>query len=340
MSILVTGGAGFIGSNFIIDWFKNSKDQIVNLDKLTYASNLSNLESINQSELPYIFIKGDISDTKLVKSILKKYKIKKIINFAAESHVDRSIKNPDIFLNTNVIGTFRLIESFYQHAKEANLNDDFLFLHISTDEVFGELDFEDAPFNEQSRYLPNSPYSASKASSDHVVRAYSKTYGLPVIISNCSNNYGPYQYPEKLIPLTINSAIKNKAIKIYGKGHQIRDWLHVSDHCAAIRLILEKGLTGETYNIGGSAERRNIDVAKKICEILDILRPKEDSTSYKNQIKFVEDRPGHDKRYAINCNKIKNQLDWKQKESFSTGIEKTVRWYLNNLDWLDAISEK
>lgn len=342
MSTLVTGGAGFIGSNFIIDWFKNSKEEIINLDKLTYAANLSNLNKINESDLPYTFIKGDISDKDLVKSILKEFKIKKIINFAAESHVDRSIKSPEIFFQTNVIGTYRLLDAFNCHLQSADDSSkkDYLFLHISTDEVFGELKDFDDPFTEISRFSPNSPYSASKASSDHIVRAYHKTFQLPVIISNCSNNYGPYQFPEKLIPLSINNAINNKKINLYGNGTQIRDWLHVSDHCNALRKLICHGKLGETYNIGGNAEKRNIDVIDIICEILDELYPRKDSRSYKEQIQFVEDRPGHDKRYAINCNKIMDELDWKQYESFSTGIKKTIEWYLSNLDWLDDISKK
>ena len=340
MSILVTGGAGFIGSNFIIDWFKSSNEEIINLDKLTYAANLKNLESVKSSKYPYIFIEGDICNTELIKSILLKYNIRGIINFAAESHVDRSIKDPNIFLQTNVIGTLSLLNATKEYLKnnKTPINENFIFLHVSTDEVFGDLGIADQPFKESNKYLPNSPYSASKASSDHIARAYFQTFNLPVIVSNCSNNYGAYQFPEKLIPLVINNALSNKDITIYGDGHQIRDWLHVSDHCRALRLIMSKGSIGETYNIGGNAEKRNIDVVNTICEILDELKPRKDLKSYKKQITFIKDRLGHDKRYAIDCSKLEKTLNWKQKESFTSGIKKTVDWYLKNIDWLESIN--
>ena len=342
MTILVTGGAGFIGSNFIINWFKHHNEEIINIDKLTYAANINNLNDIKNNNKPYSFIKGDICNLDLIKSTLSKYQIRGVVHFAAESHVDRSIEKPSIFLKTNVIGTSVLLDAFHEHWKSIkdSVNEDFIFLHVSTDEVFGELDITDDPFKESNKYLPNSPYSASKASSDHLARAYFKTYGLPVIISNCSNNYGPYQFPEKLIPLTIRNALKGKNIPIYGNGHQIRDWLHVSDHCSALRLIMSNGQIGETYNIGGNAEKRNIDVVNYICEILDQLKPRKDLKSYKKQIIFIEDRPGHDQRYAIDCSKLKKSLDWNQDESFSSGIKKTVIWYLENEHWLVNIIDK
>jgi len=342
VSILVTGGAGFIGSNFIIDWFKTSNEKVINLDKLTYAANLSNLDSIHASSFPYTFIEGDICDTDLIDSILTKHNIRAVVNFAAESHVDRSIKNPDIFLQTNVIGTSRLLDAFNRHwvNNKESLDLNFIFLHVSTDEVFGDLGIDDKPFKESNPYLPNSPYSASKASSDHISRAYHQTYNLPVIISNCSNNYGAYQFPEKLIPLVISNALNNKSINIYGDGHQIRDWLHVSDHCSALRAILSNGIPGETYNIGGNAEKRNIDVVNTICDILDKSKPREDLRSYKEQITFIKDRPGHDRRYAVDCSKLENSLNWKQDESFLTGLEKTIQWYLTNSDWLDGVKNK
>ena len=335
MAILVTGGAGFIGSNFIISWLELVGERVINLDKLTYAGNLQNLSDLQKNE-NYIFVHGDIADTFLVSKLLDKYKPRFVVNFAAESHVDRSIHGPVEFIQTNILGTFHLLESvknYWLSIKKQQRQ--FRFLHISTDEVYGTLDLNQDPFSENSRYLPNSPYSASKASSDHLVRAYFHTYGLPVLTSNCSNNYGPYQFPEKLIPLIINNAICKKNLPIYGDGKQIRDWLYVEDHCSAIRIILEFGEVGEIYNIGGNNEKTNLDVVSSICSILDKMMPRDDGQKYKTQIKFVKDRIGHDRRYAINSNKIKHELRWKPTEDFDSGIKKTVKWYLNNQDWVN-----
>ncbi len=333
MKLLVTGGAGFIGSNFIIDWYKNSKVPIINLDKLTYASNKENLNDVNIPSDLYSLIEGDICDGKLVKKIFEENEISSVINFAAESHVDRSINDPELFIKTNVIGTYRLLQASLDYFKE-NPNNDFRFLHVSTDEVYGDLEKNDPSFTEDNQFKPNSPYSASKASSDHLVRAFNKTYNLPTIISNCSNNYGPYQFPEKLIPLTIKNAISNKSIGLYGDGSQIRDWLYVSDHCSALRKILDKGEIGQTYNIGGDSEKTNLEVVLKICSILDNLIPRDDKTSYSELITYIKDRPGHDKRYAINSSRLKNNLGWSPCEEFDSGIYKTVHWYLKNSNWL------
>ncbi len=336
--ILVTGGAGFIGTNFILDWLTQSDEEIINLDNLTYAGNLENLVSLKDDK-QHIFIKGDICDSTLIISLLTKYKPRAIINFAAESHVDRSIKEPEGFIQTNIVGTFRLLEATraYWGALENMKKEKFRFLHISTDEVYGSLSSKEKAFDEEHRYEPNSPYSASKAASDHLIRAYHNTYGLPVLTTNCSNNYGPYQFPEKLIPLIIINALTNKPLPVYGDGQQIRDWLYVKDHCGAIRRVLEAGTPGETYNIGGWNEKTNIDVIHTICSLLDTLSPHVDGKHYNEQITFVTDRPGHDRRYAINSNKIKRDLGWKPAETFETGIHKTVQWYLNNQSWVKNI---
>ena len=336
--ILVTGGAGFIGTNFILDWLTQSDEEIINLDNLTYAGNLENLASLKDDK-QHIFIKGDICDSTLIISLLTKYKPRAIINFAAESHVDRSIKEPEGFIQTNIVGTFRLLEATraYWDALENMKKEKFRFLHISTDEVYGSLSSKEKAFDEEHRYEPNSPYSASKAASDHLIRAYHNTYGLPVLTTNCSNNYGPYQFPEKLIPLIIINALTNKPLPVYGDGQQIRDWLYVKDHCDAIRLVLEAGTPGETYNIGGWNEKTNIDIIHTICSLLDTLSPHAGGKHYNEQITFVTDRPGHDRRYAINSNKIKRDLGWEPAETFETGIHKTVQWYLNNQSWVKNI---
>ena len=336
--ILVTGGAGFIGANFILDWLTQSDEEIINLDNLTYAGNLENLAFLKDDNR-HIFIKGDICDSNLIISLLTRFKPRTIINFAAESHVDRSIKEPEGFIQTNIVGAFRLLEATrtYWGALENNKKEGFRFLHISTDEVYGSLSSKERAFDEDHRYEPNSPYSASKAASDHLIRAYHKTYGLPVLTTNCSNNYGPYQFPEKLIPLIIINALTNKPLPVYGDGQQIRDWLYVKDHCDAIRRVLEAGAPGETYNIGGWNEKLNIDIVHTICSLLDTLSPHVDGKHYNEQITFITDRPGHDRRYAINSNKIKRDLGWEPAETFETGIHKTVQWYLNNQRWVQNI---
>ncbi len=337
--ILVTGGAGFIGGNFVMDWLANpTADGIVNLDKLTYAGNLATLKLLDK-DTRHVFVQGDIGDYDFVLSLLKNQKIRAVVNFAAESHVDRSIHAPRDFIQTNVVGTFNLLEAV--RAYWAELPDlakaEFRFLHVSTDEVYGSLYLGDPAFSEVSPYKPNSPYSASKAASDHLVRAWHHTYGLPVMISNCSNNYGPYHFPEKLIPLVILNALAGKSLPIYGDGQQIRDWLYVKDHCSAIRRILEVGQLGEAYNVGGWNEKSNFDVVNTICSILDELRPKSDGRSYVSQITYVKDRPGHDRRYAIDATKLERELGWKPVETFDTGIRKTVQWYLNNQEWTDGV---
>ena len=333
MTILVTGGAGFIGSNFIIKWSSEYNEKIVNLDCLNYASNKNNLSGLSSSK--YKFIKGDINNQKLVIKILKKYKIKKIINFAAETHVDRSIKNASNFIRTNINGTFNLLEAtkYYYNYLSKNKKTEFRFLHVSTDEVFGSLKKLAKPSNENSPMSPNNPYSASKASSDHLVRAYYKTYNIPAITSNCTNNYGPFQFPEKLIPLVISNAINEKKLPIYGNGKQVRDWLYVEDHCKALINILEKGKIGDTYNIGGNSEITNLDLVKKICKILDKIFPRKKG-KYSQLISFVKDRPGHDQRYSLDINKIRIKLKWKPSENLDTGLAKTINWYLKNHDWL------
>jgi dTDP-glucose 4,6-dehydratase len=337
--ILVTGGAGFIGGNFVLDWLANPKAEgIINLDKLTYAGNLATLASL-EKDARHIFVHGDIGDRGLVGDLLEKYQPRAIVNFAAESHVDRSIHGPADFVQTNVLGTFNLLESARAYWGElpADQKAAFRFLHVSTDEVYGSLKADDPPFAETNPYEPNSPYSASKAASDHLVRAWFHTYGLPVLTTNCSNNYGPYHFPEKLIPLVILNALNGKPLPIYGDGQQIRDWLYVSDHCSAIRRVLEKGQIGETYNVGGWNEKANIDVVKTICSVLDSLKPRTDGQSYAEQITFVTDRPGHDRRYAIDARKIERDLQWKPQETFDTGIRKTVQWYLNNPVWIEGV---
>jgi dTDP-glucose 4,6-dehydratase len=336
--ILVTGAAGFIGANFVLDWFSHTNEPVVNLDNLTYAGNLENLESL-QGDKRHVFVKGDIGDTSLVAGLLAAHQPRAVINFAAESHVDRSIIGPEDFIQTNIVGTFRLLEAVRAHwfglgndAKAA-----FRFLHVSTDEVYGSLGPADAAFTETHRYEPNSPYSASKAASDHLVRAYHHTYGLPVLTTNCSNNYGPLHFPEKLIPLMIVNALAGKNLPVYGDGQQIRDWLYVKDHCSAIRRVLAAGSLGEVYNVGGWNEKPNIEIVQTICALLDELRPKADGASYSNQITYVTDRPGHDRRYAIDASKIERELGWKPLETFDTGIRKTVAWYLANSDWVTNV---
>jgi len=337
--ILVTGGAGFIGGNFVLDWLANPKaEEIINLDKLTYAGNLATLASL-EKDPRHIFIHGDIGDRGLVESLLQKHQLRAIVNFAAESHVDRSIHGPADFVQTNVLGTFNLLESArtYWSSLPDDQKSSFRFLHVSTDEVYGSLKAQDPPFIETNPYEPNSPYSASKAASDHLVRAWFHTYGLPVLTTNCSNNYGPYHFPEKLIPLVILNALNGKPLPVYGDGQQIRDWLYVADHCAAIRRVLECGQIGETYNIGGWNEKANLDVVNAICVVLDSLKPRSDHQSYSQQITFVADRPGHDRRYAIDARKIERELGWKPQETFDTGICKTVQWYLDNPVWIEGV---
>jgi len=333
--ILVTGGAGFIGSNFVLDWLAASDEPVVNLDKLTYAGNLENLASLRDNPA-HLFVQGDLGDRDLVDRLLAEHRPRAVLNFAAESHVDRSIHGPEDFIQTNILGTFRLLESVraYWSALPADEKAAFRFLHVSTDEVYGTLSKDDPPFAEDKRYEPNSPYSASKAASDHLVRAWHHTYGLPVLTTNCSNNYGPYHFPEKLIPLMIVNALAGKALPVYGDGMQIRDWLYVKDHCSAIRRVLEGGRLGETYNVGGWNEKPNIEIVQRVCALLDELRPKADGTSYATQITYVTDRPGHDRRYAIDARKIERELGWKPAETFETGIRKTVLWYLANPEWV------
>ena len=334
---LVTGGAGFIGSCFVLQRVK-AGDNVINLDKLTYSGNLENLDEIKNAS-NYIFVKGDIGGEQLVRKLLEEYQPDAVINFAAESHVDRSILDPDVFVKTNVLGTevlLRVVKDWWKNLGEEKKNK-FRFHHISTDEVFGTLSMDDPAFTEETPFAPNSPYSASKASSDHFVRAYHETYGLPTVITNCSNNYGPRQFPEKLIPLMTLNALAGKPLPIYGTGENIRDWLHVEDHCDAIYEVLTKGRVGQTYNIGGRAERNNLFIVNKICEILDEIKPRSDGKSYKEQITFVKDRLGHDLRYAINCSKIEKELGWKPKHNFEEGLKETIQWYLNNEDWVKNI---
>ena len=337
--ILVTGGAGFIGSNFVLDWMDLDQDAVVNLDKLTYAGNAQNLASL-QSNARHLFVRGDIGESALVDGLLMQHKPRAIINFAAESHVDRSIHGPGEFIQTNIVGTFNLLESVraYYETLQPGDKDRFRFLHVSTDEVYGSLSPDDPPFTESNCYEPNSPYSASKAASDHLVRVYHHTYGLPVLTTNCSNNYGPYHFPEKLIPLVIHNALAGKPLPIYGDGQQVRDWLYVKDHCAAIRQVLADGKISETYNIGGWNEKQNLEVVHTICDLLDELAPREDGVSYKKQITFVKDRPGHDRRYAIDASKIERELGWKPAETFETGHRKTVEWYLANQQWVQDVT--
>ena len=333
--ILVTGGAGFIGANFILDWLRACDEPVLNLDKLTYAGNLENLAEL-EGDPRYAFVQGDICDKALLDRLFLKHRPRAVIHFAAESHVDRSIHGPGEFIQTNIIGTFSLLESV--RAYFGMIHEDerraFRFLHVSTDEVYGSLAKSDPAFQETNRVEPNSPYSASKAASDHLVRAYHHTYGLPVLTTNCSNNYGPYQFPEKLIPLMIVKALAGEPLPIYGDGQQIRDWLYVSDHCAAIRRVLEAGRLGETYNIGGWNEKPNLDIVHSICTLLDELRGRADGKRYCEQVSYVTDRPGHDRRYAIDATKIERELGWKPAETFETGIRKTVLWYLEHPQWI------
>lgn len=341
MTIVVTGGAGFIGSNFVIDWLSERDETVINLDRLTYAGNLKNLASL-KGDNRHMFERGDIGDNSLIGELLERHQPRAIINFAAESHVDRSIDAPDAFVQTNILGTFKLLEAarVYWNNLDNGNQEAFRFLHVSTDEVYGSLSSGDPAFSEMNRYEPNSPYSASKASSDHMVRAYHHTYGLPVLTTNCSNNYGPFQFPEKLIPLIIHNALAHKALPIYGDGLQIRDWLYVSDHCSAVRAVLDKGKCGEVYNVGGLNEKANIEIVHTLCDILDDLRPIARGgtiTTYRDLITYVTDRPGHDRRYAIDATKIETELDWRPSETFETGIKKTVEWYLANSDWVKEV---
>ena len=336
-TFLVTGGAGFIGSCFVLRQVQAGM-KVINLDKLTYSGNLENLEKI-QNDRNHVFVRGDIGDETLVRDLLEKYRPDAVINFAAESHVDRSILDPDVFVKTNVLGTeilLRVVKDWWKEL-DGDKKNRFRFHHISTDEVFGTLSMDDPAFTEETPFAPNSPYSASKASSDHFVRAYHETYGLPTVITNCSNNYGPRQFPEKLIPLMTLNSLAGKPLPIYGTGENIRDWLHVEDHCDAIYEVLTKGRIGQTYNIGGRAERNNLFIVNKICEILDEIKPRSDGKSYKEQITFVKDRLGHDLRYAINCSKIEKELGWKPKHNFEDGLKETIQWYLSNEDWVKNI---
>jgi dTDP-glucose 4,6-dehydratase len=336
--ILVTGAAGFIGANFVLDWLAQSDEPVVNLDKLTYAGNLQSLASL-QGDPRHHFVHGDIGDRSLVDRLLAEHQPRAIVNFAAESHVDRSIHGPEDFIQTNVVGTFHLLESVraYWSGLDETAKAAFRFLHVSTDEVYGTLSATDPAFTENNPYEPNSPYSASKAASDHLVRAYHHTYGLPVLTTNCSNNYGPFHFPEKLIPLMIVNALAGKPLPVYGDGMQIRDWLFVKDHCSAIRRVLEAGKPGETYNVGGWNEKPNIEIVRTVCALLDEMSPRADGKGYAEQVTYVKDRPGHDRRYAIDATKIHRELGWKPAETFETGIRKTVRWYLDNQAWVQQV---
>ncbi|HBS79743.1 MAG: dTDP-glucose 4,6-dehydratase [Pseudomonas sp.] len=339
MTILVTGSAGFIGANFVLDWLAVGDEPVISLDKLTYAGNLANLKSL-ESDSRHRFVQGDITDKQQLAGLLQEHRPRAIINFAAESHVDRSIDGPEEFVQTNVVGTFRLLEAalgYYRSLSEDEASA-FRFLHVSTDEVYGSLEPTDPAFCEEKKYEPNSPYSASKAASDHFVRAYHHTYGLPVLTTNCSNNYGPYHFPEKLIPLVIHNALSGKPLPIYGDGQQVRDWLYVKDHCAAIRRVLEAGTPGETYNVGGCNEKTNLQVVTTLCDILDQESPRADGQSYRDAVVFIKDRPGHDRRYAVDASKICRELGWSPAETFESGIRKTVRWYLDNQDWVNHIT--
>lgn len=336
--ILITGGAGFIGANFVLDWLSVHDEPVVNLDKLTYAGNVHNLASL-QGDARHVFVQGDIGDSALLAELLRKHRPRAVVNFAAESHVDRSIHGPEDFIQTNIVGSFRLLESVRAYWSE--LDDAskaaFRFLHVSTDEVYGSLAPDAPAFTESHNYEPNSPYSASKAASDHLVRAWHHTYGLPVLTTNCSNNYGPLHFPEKLIPLMIVNALAGKPLPIYGDGMQVRDWLYVRDHCSAIRRVLESGRLGETYNVGGWNEKPNVEIVNMVCALLDELRPRADGQSYREQISYVKDRPGHDRRYAIDARKLERELGWKPAETFETGIRKTVEWYLANPEWVAQV---
>jgi len=339
MTILVTGGAGFIGSNFVHHWLATTNESVVNLDKLTYAGNLDNLASL-QNDARHVFVQGDIGDTTLLPQLLAQHQPRALVHFAAESHVDRSIHGPMDFIQTNVVGTFHLLESVraYWAALAAEQQTAFRFLHVSTDEVYGSLAPDAPAFAETHAYEPNSPYSASKAASDHLVRAWHHTYGLPVLTTNCSNNYGPFHFPEKLIPLVIHNALAGKPLPIYGDGMQVRDWLYVQDHCSAIARVLQAGRLGETYNVGGWNEKPNIEVVRTLCSLLDELQPRADGQSYAAQITYVKDRAGHDRRYAIDARKIEQELGWRPQETFETGLRKTVAWYLANADWVSNVT--
>jgi dTDP-glucose 4,6-dehydratase len=336
--IMVTGGAGFIGANFVQDWLEGNGGKVVNLDKLTYAGNLESLATV-AADPRHLFVQGDIGDREVVKRLLAEHRPRAIINLAAESHVDRSIHGPEDFIQTNVVGTFHLLEETRAYWNGLSDIDKtaFRFLHVSTDEVYGSLSPTDPAFCETTPYAPNSPYSASKAASDHLVRAYHHTYGLPVLTTHCSNNYGPYQFPEKLIPLVLMNALAGKPLPIYGDGSNVRDWLYVTDHCSAIRTVLDKGGVGETYNVGGCNEKTNLEVVHTLCDILDQLKPRA-AGSYRDQITYVKDRPGHDRRYAIDAGKIINQLGWRPQQTFETGIRKTVEWYLANQPWVAHVA--
>ncbi|MBM3397842.1 MAG: dTDP-glucose 4,6-dehydratase [Betaproteobacteria bacterium] len=338
MTLLVTGGAGFIGANFVLDWLAVSNEPVINLDKLTYAGNPETLASL-QGDARHQLVQGDIGDRALVSRLLDEHRPRAVVNFAAESHVDRSIHGPGEFIQTNIVGTFNLLEAVRGYWSDLPEGDKsaFRFLHVSTDEVYGSLAQGDAAFTETHRYEPNSPYSASKAASDHLVRAWHHTYGLPVLTTNCSNNYGPYHFPEKLIPLMIVNALAGKPLPVYGDGMQIRDWLYVKDHCSAIRRVLEAGRLGEVYNVGGWNEKPNIEIVQTICRLLDEMRPRADGKRYETQITYVTDRPGHDRRYAIDARKLEAELGWKPAETFETGIRKTVEWYLANPEWVQHV---
>ena len=339
MTLLVTGGAGFIGGNFVLDWLaRPDAEPVVNLDKLTYAGNLETLASL-QGDARHRFVQGDIGDAALLGQLLSEHQPRAVINFAAESHVDRSILGPETFVQTNVVGSFRLLEAVRQYwgALPAPERQDFRFLHVSTDEVYGSLGPGDAAFTESHRYEPNSPYSASKAASDHLVRAYHHTYGLPVLTTNCSNNYGPFHFPEKLIPLMIVNALAGKPLPVYGDGLQVRDWLYVKDHCSAIRRVLQAGRVGQVYNVGGWNEKANIEIVHTVCDLLDEMRPRADGVSYRQQITHVTDRPGHDRRYAIDASRLHEELGWKPAETFESGIRKTLRWYLDHPGWVERV---
>lgn len=339
MTLLVTGGAGFIGSNFVLDWLAASNEPVVTLDALTYAGNLANLAAL-AGDQRHSFARGSIGDGALVGRLLRQNQVRAVINFAAESHVDRSISGPAPFFETNVMGTLHLLEAVRAYVAELDEEPrrDFRFLHVSTDEVYGTLQPNDPAFSETTPYSPNSPYAASKASSDHLVRSYRETYGLNTLITNCSNNYGPYQFPEKLIPLVIHNALNGKPLPIYGDGRQVRDWLYVADHCSAIRLVLERAEPGETYNVGGNNQMANIDVVQAICALLDARRPRADGRSYAEQITYVNDRPGHDRRYAIDATKISRELGWRPAVAFADGLARTVDWYLDNPDWVADVT--
>lgn len=339
MTILVTGGAGFIGANFVRDWLSLVGEPVVNLDKLSYAGNPHNLAGL-EDDPRYTFVHGDIGDTALVARLLRRHRVRAVLNFAAETHVDRSIDSPAAFIQTNVVATFGLLEAVraYWSGLDGAARADFRFLHVSTDEVYGSLAPDAPAFAEQHRYQPNSPYAASKAAADHLVRAWNHTYGVPVLTTNCSNNYGPRQFPEKLIPLVIHKALAGQQLPVYGDGRQVRDWLYVTDHCAALRRVLEQGAPGETYNIGGGQEMANIDVVTLLCAILDELRPRADGASHATQIAFVADRPGHDRRYAIDAGKVERELGWRPAETFASGIRRTVAWYLAHGDWVENVT--